>query len=85
MRPRNELARDRLPALLRRQPGARSADLAAAAGTSLPTLNRMIKEAGADVVRTGRAGRTRYHLLNGMADDINAYCIDSQGQASVAG
>jgi len=88
MRPRNELARDRLPALLRRQPGARSADLAIAAGVSLPTLNRMLKEAGADIVRVGRAGRTRYYLrrpLNGITDDINVYRIDPQGQASVAG
>jgi len=88
MRPRNELARDRLPALLRRQPGARSADLAAAAGVSLPTLNRMLKEAGAAIVRVGRAGRTRYYLrrpLNGITDDINVYRIDPQGQASVAG
>jgi hypothetical protein len=88
MRPRNELARDRLPALLRRQPGARSADLAAAAGTSLPTLNRMLKEVSADIVRVGRAGRTRYYLrrlLKGMADDITVYRIDTQGRASVAG
>ena len=55
MRPRNETARDHLPTLLKRHPGAKAAKLAELAKTSPATMNRILAEARADVIRPGGA------------------------------
>lgn len=88
MRPRHQTVRDQLPALLRRQPGARSVDLAALAQTSPATMVRALKEAAPDILRIGKAGRTRYYLrraLRGQLEPIPVYRIDRMGQASQVG
>lgn len=88
MRPRNETARDQLPTLLKRHPGAKAAKLAELAKTSPATMNRILAEARADVIRIGRAGRTRYYLrrpLRGAAGTLPLYAVDSQGNASQMG
>ena len=88
MRPRNETARDQLAHLLRRNPGIKAADLAVAANVSLPTMHRMLKELGADVVRIGKAGQTRYYLrraLKGFKGDIPVYAVDTAGKVAQTG
>lgn len=88
MRPRNESARDQLPSMLRRHPGAKAAKLAELLKTSPATMNRMLSEAGADVIRIGRAGRTRYYLrrlLRGGPGTLPLYAVDRPGHASQVG
>lgn len=88
MRPKNESARDQLPGLLRRHPGAKAAKLATLAQVSKPTMLRMLKDAPADVVRVGKAGTTCYFLrrsLMGLAHDVPVYAVDSVGQATQVG
>ena len=92
MRPRNESARDQLAQLLRRKPGAKAADLAHIAKVSLPTMHRMLKELGADVVpevvRIGKAGRTCYYLrraLKGVKADVPVYAVNAAGIAVQTG
>ena len=88
MRPRNETARDQLTHLLRRKPGIKAADLAQAANVSLPTMHRMLKELGADAVRIGKAGQTRYYLrraLKGFKGDIPVYAVDTAGKVAQTG
>ena len=50
MRPKIETARDALPALLRRYPGVRAAQLAALAQVSPATMVRILKEAGSGLI-----------------------------------
>ena len=88
MRPKIETARDVLPALLRRYPGVRAAQLAALAQVSPATMVRILKEAGSGVIRIGNTTSTRYFLrrpLRGMGDAIPVYAIDTQGAASQVG
>ncbi|WP_293660756.1 type II toxin-antitoxin system HipA family toxin YjjJ [Rhodoferax sp. OV413] len=92
MRPKNSSARDQLPALLRRKPGAKAAELAELAGVSGPTMLRMLAEVAGEsaeeVMRWGRAGRTRYFLrrsLRGQWAQMPLYRIDAAGQAHTAG
>ena len=88
MRPKNATARDLLPALLRRQPGAKAAELAAMAQVSLPTMLRMLAEATGDVLRLGKAGRTRYYgrrSLRGQWSALPVYRIDVAGRVDAAG
>ena len=88
MRPRNETARDQLTQLLRRKPGAKAADLAHIANVSLPTMHRILKELGADVVRIGKAGRTCYYLrraLKGFKADVPVYSVDTKGTVGQTG
>ncbi|MBK6998657.1 MAG: type II toxin-antitoxin system HipA family toxin YjjJ [Rhodoferax sp.] len=88
MRQKIETARDVLPALLRRYPGVRAAQLAALAQVSPATMVRILKEAGSGVIRIGNTSSTRYFLrrpLRGMGDAIPVYAIDTQGAASQVG
>ncbi len=88
MRPKNITARDLLPHLLQRHPGAKAASLATESKVSLPTMQRMLNDAGGQVVRVGKAGRTCYYLrrpLRGITEDIPIYAIDPVGQAQQAG
>lgn len=88
MRPRNNTARDLLPRLLQRHPGAKAASLAVEAQVSLPTMQRILNEAGGHVVRIGKAGRTCYYLrrpLRGITADLPVYAIDTEGQAHQTG
>lgn len=88
MRPRNEIARDQLPTVLRRYPGSKAAKLAELVKTSPATMNRILVEGGADVIRIGRAGRTRYYLrrsLRGAVGTLPLYAVDIQGNASQVG
>ncbi|MBA3059784.1 MAG: type II toxin-antitoxin system HipA family toxin YjjJ [Gammaproteobacteria bacterium] len=88
MRPRHHAVRDQLPALLRRHPGSSSSELADLAGTSPATMVRALKELAAQIVRVGKAGRTRYYLmraLRGQTKALPLYRIDSAGQAAQLG
>lgn len=88
MRPRNALARDQLPTLLRRQPGAKAPELAVQAQVSVPTMLRMLAEASADVLRLGKAGRTRYYLrrsVRGQWSQLPVYRVDPAGRAEPEG
>ncbi len=88
MRPRNETARDQLANLLRRNPGAKAANLALTANVSLPTMHRILKELDQDVVRLGKAGHTRYYLrrpLKGHKGDIPVYAVDVAGKVMQTG
>jgi hypothetical protein len=88
MRPRNETARDQLNQLLRRNPSAKAANLARLAQVSLPTMHRILKELGSEVVRTGRAGHTCYYLrrsLKGLLGDVPVYAVDGAGNATQVG
>jgi len=88
MRPPNQQARDQLPLLLRRRPGAKAAELAALAGVSQPTLSRMLKEAAGDVVALGRGPRRRYYgrrALRGLAGSFPVYAVDRAGRAAQVG
>ena len=88
MRPKNETARDQLPSLLRRSPGAKAAALAALAQVSAPTMVRMLKEAGPAILRVGQTARTRYYLrrsLRGAAADVPLYEVDRAGSVSQVG
>lgn len=85
MRPRLQQARDQLPTLLRRRPGAKAGELAALAGVSQPTLSRMLKEAAGQVVALGRGPRRRYYgrrTLRGLAGSFPVYAVDTAGRAT---
>lgn len=84
MRPRNQAARDRLRAVLARRSAISAADLAERLAVSVPTLHRLLQEAGDDVVVTGRARRTRYALRRPLRGDPAAlplYEVDASGRA----
>lgn len=88
MRPRKRQARDQLPALLRRQPGARAAELAAQACVSQPTLSRMLKELASEVLALGQGPRRRYYgrrSLRGQAGSFPVYAVDRAGRAAQVG
>jgi hypothetical protein len=85
MRPRNQPARDQLSAVLRRNPGARAADLAELLNVSVATLHRLLAESGSAVVTAGLARRARYawrRELRGAPGPWPVYSIDTQGHAS---
>lgn len=88
MPPRKRQARDQLPALLRRQPGARAAELAAQAGVSQPTLSRMLRELAGEVLALGQGPRRRYYgrrSLRGQAGSFPVYAVDRGGRAAQVG
>lgn len=88
MRPRNEMARDQLLTVMRRHPGVKASKLAELVNTSPATMNRMLSEAGAEVVRIGRAGRTRYYTrrpLRGAGGTLPLYAVDIQGNTAQVG
>ncbi len=84
MRPKNQAARDRLNTVLARRAAVSAAELAERLGVSVPTLHRLLQEAGAEVVVTGRARRTRYALrrpLRGDLAELPLYEVDATGRA----
>ena len=71
-----------LATALARQPAAPAQDLATRLGVSLPTVHRLLRGAGAQVVTLGRARRTRHawrRALRGWLGDWPVYRIDEQG------
>lgn len=88
MRPRNQQVRDQLPSLLRRQPGAKAAELAAQTGVSQPTLSRVLKELAGEVLALGQGQRRRYYgrrSLRGQAGSFPVYAVDRGGRAAQVG
>ena len=88
MRPRHLFARNQLPTLLRLRPGAKAAELATDASTSLATMTRILNEAAGEVIRVGKAGRTVYFLrraLRGQAGEVPVYAVDHSGQVRSVG
>ncbi|MEI8031482.1 MAG: type II toxin-antitoxin system HipA family toxin YjjJ [Comamonadaceae bacterium] len=88
MRPKNQQARDQLPTLLRRHPGAKASQLAQWTQTSQPTISRILAAAGDDVIAIGAGPRRRYfqrRALRGSPGTLPLYAVDSQGQAKQVG
>ena len=86
MRARNQVARDRLPSLLRRLGPTAAPVLARDLGVSLPTIHRMLQELGPDAtVKAGSTGRARHALRRPLRGDLSllpVYAIDESGAAS---
>jgi hypothetical protein len=88
MRPHHGAARKQLTAALSRRSGASAAHLAEQLGVSLPTLHRMLAEAGDAVVSAGAARRTRYALRRawrGQTAPWPVYAVDALGRAEHIG
>lgn len=84
MRPRNQVARDQLTAVLARRAAVSAQSLADQLGISIPTLHRLLQEFEGRVIATGRARRTRYALrrpLRGDPADLPVYEVDAAGRA----
>ena len=66
-------ADDDLAAALRRHPASSAQDLATRLGVSVPTVHRLLRSAGDQVITLGRARRTRHawrRALRGQASDV---------------
>ena len=88
MRPRNQVSRDRLYTVLARRSPISAAALADEVGASVPTLHRILAEAGPHVLTAGKARRARYALrrpLRGAAADLTVYEIDVAGHVTQVG
>lgn len=88
MRPRNQLARDRLGTALARRAAVSAAELAGQVGVSVPTLHRILQEQADRLVVTGRARRTRYALrraLRGDTGELPLYRVGVAGRAEPMG
>lgn len=86
MRPKNQKARDQLPTLLRRHPGAKATQLAQWTQTSQPTISRILAAAGDDVIAIGAGPRRRYYArraLRGSPGTLPLYAVDRQGKSVV--
>ncbi len=86
MQNRSMAARESLATLLGRRPMSSAAELAAAVGTSVPTVHRWLDELGDRVVAGGKARRARYALrraLRGDAADLPLYEVDEAGRATL--
>lgn len=71
-------------AVLRRRAAVSTAELAAQAGVSVPTLHRLLHEMGEALITTGKARRTRHALRRPLRGDLATlplYRIDESGQA----
>lgn len=87
MRPRLAAPRDALFAALARRGPISATELAAILAVSVPTLHRMLGEAGAAVLSAGRARRTRHALrrpLRGRLAPLPIFIVDAFGRASHA-
>ncbi len=88
MRPQNAVARDRLDALLRRTAPCNAISLANTLDVSVPTIHRMIKERGEQIIRQGATKNTKYALrrsLRGLSNPIPIYCVGSDGHGKSIG
>ncbi|MEY4643731.1 MAG: hypothetical protein RLZZ596_562 [Pseudomonadota bacterium] len=88
MRPKNQAARDQLPMLLRRNPGAKAAQLADWTATSQPTISRILAETGEDVIAIGAASRRCYYwrrALRGSPGTLPLYAVDTEGRVKLTG
>lgn len=84
MRPPNQIARDRLLAVLARHPRVAASVLAEALGVSLATMHRLLEEQSGHVVAAGRARRARYALrrsLRGSLAPLPVFEVDADGRA----
>jgi transcriptional regulator with XRE-family HTH domain len=82
MRPRNQHARDRLDAELRRGV-ASAAQLAGRLGISIPTVLRILSNRSEQVIRIGTTNKARYALrrpLRGITTSIPVFRIDEEGR-----
>jgi hypothetical protein len=84
MRPRNLAARHALSAVLAQHAAVGGTALAEQVGVSVPTLHRLLREIGDELVVTGKARRTRYALrrpLRGDRAEQPLYEVDEAGRA----
>ena len=83
MRPVNTSARLLLDNELRLRGRSDATTLAAALGVSVPSIHRIVRERGCDIVRVGMTKNARYSLrraLRGQASSIPVYAIDAKGR-----
>lgn len=83
MRPVNTQARALLDRELRVRGQANAIELAQALNVSVPSIHRIIRERGNDVIRIGTTKNARYALrrsLRGQAEPIPVYAIDTKGR-----
>jgi hypothetical protein len=88
MRPRNEFARERLGAVLRRTPWIAASELSNRLLISLPTVLRMIGEQRDRIIKSGTTKAASYALrrpLRGQIKPITVYRIDRQGKSHECG
>ncbi|MBI3773883.1 MAG: type II toxin-antitoxin system HipA family toxin YjjJ [Gammaproteobacteria bacterium] len=88
MRPQNQAARNQLTTELRRNAPVSAADLAGHLRISVPTVLRILRERGDQIVRIGTTKKARYALrrpLRGIAHSIPVYRIDIQGKGHSCG
>lgn len=69
MRPRLQTARDDLLTVLRQHRACSASELATALGVSVPTVHRLLAEAGEQVVRLGQARRSRHAAVRCLRHD----------------
>ena len=83
MRPVNTSARSLLDNELRLRGRSDASTLAAALGVSVPSIHRIVRERGNEIVRVGTTKNARYALrraLRGQTSPIPVYAIDSKGR-----
>jgi hypothetical protein len=88
MRPRHQIARERLEAVLTRRGPLGAAELADILRVSGPTVLRMLKEQAEHVVEFGQARRRRYawrRPLRGELAPLPLYAVGRDGQLSERG
>ncbi len=83
MRPVNTKARLLLDHELRLHGRSDAVKLASALGVSVPSIHRIVRERGNEIVRIGTTKSARYALrraLRGQAAPIPVYCVDIKGR-----
>lgn len=88
MRVKNQLQRDQLPKLLQAQPGLKAQELMAKLGASQPTISRMLRELGDQVLAVGRGPSRCYYWrrsLRGVPGRFPVYAVDKDGRAGHVG
>lgn len=88
MRPQNTIARDRLDGFLRMYAPCSASMIAEGLKISVPTVHRMLRERGADVIRMGTTKSARYALrgqLRGVPGALSVYLIDEGGRGHACG
>ena len=88
MRPKNNLARERLDAVMLQTGLASAITLSDKLGVSVQTLHRILHERGDQIVRLGSTKRAQFalrRLLRGKKAPIPVYLINTSGQGTQVG
>ena len=88
MRPKNNLARERLDAVMLQTGLASAITISEKLGVSVQTLHRILHERGDQIVRLGSTKRAQFalrRLLRGKKAPIPVYLINTSGQGTQVG